>query len=187
MVEGIFPKGTGGFVQPEKVIDQLSIGPKMVVANFGCGHGYFTILTAKLVGPEGKIFAIDILKEALEAVGMRAKMENLANIEYVRANLEKLGSSKIGDGAVDMVIMANVLFQSQQKANILGEAKRILKSGGLAVVIDWDPSKSAMGPAESGWRLSREEMQKMVEADSFKLEKDIDAGFFHYGMIFIRQ
>ena len=183
-MEGVFPKGTGGFIQPEKVIQQMPIKLGMRIANFGCGHGHFTFIIAKMIGPEGKIYAIDILKEALQAVGGRAKIENLTNIELIRANLETAGSSTLDNNSMDMVLLINILFQSQKKEDIVKEARRVLKEGGDLVVIDWDPEASKMGPQEQGWRIEKEQMTKLVEEIGFKLDKSLDTGFFHYGFIF---
>jgi len=57
------------FLKPKAIIQELSSnffiknGDK--IAEFGCGSGYFTSLLAEKVGPEGRIFAIDILEDAI--------------------------------------------------------------------------------------------------------------------------
>jgi tRNA A58 N-methylase Trm61 len=61
------------FVDPARIISQVEVTTGATVADFGCGSGYFSFAFAKAVGAEGKVFALDILPSALEAVASRAK------------------------------------------------------------------------------------------------------------------
>ena len=122
-----YTPGRGGFMKPDAVIDNLDVQKDMQVADFGCGAGYFTIPLAMRVGKGGVVYAIDVQATALESVQGRAKMHSLLNIETIRANLEKEGGSGLKDNSVDMVILANILFQSRYKDAILKEAGRGLK------------------------------------------------------------
>jgi len=183
--------GTGGFMNPEKILLQIGLKEGITVADFGCGHGYFTIPAGKIIGGEGKVYAVDVLTECLEAIHSRAKLEGVINILTMRGNLEKLGGSGIKDGVVDLVLLHNVLFQSEKKADILKEADRVLKSGGNLVVIDWLPiaestgGTSFFGPQE-GWRISAEEAKKITQEEGLAFDRSLDAGEYHYGLIFIK-
>lgn len=177
----IFVPGTGGFLRPEDVLAQLDIYEGMKIADFGCGSGYFTIILAKRVGEKGTVSAVDVLESALNIVESKAKSEDIKNIKLIRANLEVVGSSKIENESQDMVLLANILFQSNKKEKILEEAKRVLKEGGDLVVIDWIPEKMK---SEQVFKLSKEEMKSLVEKMGFKFNKEFYAGGFHYGLLF---
>ena len=174
-------KGTGGFLEPEKVLEQLNIHKEMKVADFGCGHGYFAIPLAKRIAP-AQVYALDVLKEALEAVRSKAELEKITNIQTIRGNLEIAGGSKLEDNSMDLVLLANILFQSQRKSAIIQEAKRVLKNEGQLVLIEW-VANAPLAPKE-GWLISREEAQKLVEAEGLRFEKEFEVDNQHYGLIF---
>lgn len=175
------PEGTGGFLEPKKILEQLSLRDDMQVADFGCGHGYFSIPLAKMVN-QGVVYALDVVKEALQAVSSQAEIEGVSNIKPVRGNLEILGNSKLADKSMDLVILANILFQSQKKSAILKEAKRVLKEEGQLVVIEWIKG-SPLAP-KGGWLISKEEARKLVEAEGLILDKELTMDNQHYGMSF---
>lgn len=174
-------RGTGGFLKPKKILEQINIKETMEVADFGCGHGYFVIPLAKIVN-QGIVYALDILEEALEAVRGRAKLEAIFNIKTIRGNLEILGDSKLGDNSIDLVILANILFQSQKKSEIIKEAKRALKDTGELILIDWIAG-SSLAPKE-GWLISKEEAQQLVEAEGLTFDRELKMDSQHYGLVF---
>lgn len=108
------------------------------IADFGVGHGYFTIPLARAAGANGKVYAIDVQDAALDAVRSKAGFEHLLNIEYVRADLDLPGGSHLNDRYIDFVLIANVLFQVENKDMILREAWRILRPGGRLAMIEWN-------------------------------------------------
>jgi ubiquinone/menaquinone biosynthesis C-methylase UbiE len=174
--------GSGGFMNPDKIVEELNMRSGMIVADFGCGSGYFTIPIAKIIKNSGKIYAIDVLNEALENVLSKAKLYDLLNIKTVRANIETVGGSKIKDGSVDLAILANVLFQCNDHNSVLIEAKRILKSDGKIVIIDWIPKEVPLGPKYEHC-LNEEDIKKLSIKNGLKVTKKIDAGSQHYGMV----
>jgi len=176
--------GSGGFMNPDNIIAELGISSGMIVADFGCGAGYFTIPIAKIIKNSGKIYAIDVLSNALENISSKAKLYGLLNIETIRANIEVVGGTKIKDKSVDFVLLANVLFQCNDYDSVFGEAKRVLKNGGRIIVIDWIPKKVPLGPKFEHC-LSEDNVKKLAIKNGLKFTKKIDAGDHHYGMMFI--
>lgn len=174
-------ENTNGFLKPEEILSQLNIRDNMRVADFGCGGGFFSIPVSKLV-KRGQVFALDVIKENLEAVRSKAELEDVDNITTVHCNLEILGSSKIEDSSADLVILRNILFQSQKKEEILKEAKRVLKDDGQVVIIEW--MKGASMAPEEGWFISKDEIRNLVSGQELVLDKELSLDNQHYGLVF---
>jgi len=171
-----------GFLNIEKIVGQFDIRSNMVIADFGAGHGFFSVAFAKKVGPSGQVFAIDVLPQALEAIRSAAKLEGLFNIKIIRGDLEKPRGSALEDESCDVVFIANVLFQVSNKFGLINEAYRILKKDGELAVIEWRPY-IALGPQKER-RLSEEELKQLVMSKAFGEPKSIDASSHHYGFVF---
>jgi 2-polyprenyl-3-methyl-5-hydroxy-6-metoxy-1,4-benzoquinol methylase len=175
--------GSGGFIDPQKVAAGFGVTEGMRIADFGSGAGFFAIIIAKMLGDSGVVTAVDVMNNALDTLRAKAKMEGLSNIETVRSNLEVLGSSGLSNESQDMAILANILFQNKNKPSIIDESKRVLKPGGIIVVIDWRKGTGGFGPPDD-LRTDQEEMRQMILNHGFGHISDIDAGLFHYGMTF---
>lgn len=174
--------GSGGFLVPKIIIKDLEILKEgMSIADFGCGHGYFTLPLAEATGKEGKVFAVDVSPEALEVVNSKAKIDGFENIEIKRCNLEKEGSCNIKDGFCDVVFMTNLLFQTEKDDTIIREAKRMLKKGGYLVFIEWQPGVS-LGP--NGKRLKKEEAIDLFKKEDMSPEREFPTDNYHYGLVF---
>lgn len=171
----------GGFLNPETILEQIDIRGNMKVADFGCGHGYFSIPLAKVVG-QGRVYALDVMDKALESVTSKAKLEDVSNIETIRCNLEIPDGSKLKESSMDLIFLVNILFQSQKKPEILKEAKRVLKPSGQLVIIDWIVG-SSLAPKE-GWLISKEQAQSLAEAEGFGFDRELEMDHQHYGLMF---
>jgi ubiquinone/menaquinone biosynthesis C-methylase UbiE len=184
----ISPKILGGaeLVDADQILENLGLSEKMQVADFGCGgRAYFALHSAKLVGPNGLVYAIDILKANLQSVEDLARFYNLKNIKTIWADLEVLGSSKIPSNSVDLVIIANLLFQTRKHKEIFQEAHRVLKNEGKILLIEWKKTASPLGPPVE-MRVDPVQVKKMIQENNFKLEKEFDAGPYHFGMVLIK-
>lgn len=170
------------FLNPIQILGQLKLKKSMIGADFGCGTGGWAIPLAKML-EKGKVYAIDLLEEPLSVLESRAKSENIFNIQVVRSDLEREKGSKLQDSSVDLVLLSNLLFQVEDKVKILTEAKRVLKKGGKILVVDWKVNVP-VGP-ESG-RISADELKKTAEKLDLEVEKELEAGIYHYGLVLIK-
>jgi len=170
------------FVDPATVVGQLPVKPGDIVADFGCGAGYFSFEFAKRVGSEGTVYSFDILPAALEAVNSRAKTLGLSNLIVKRVNLELENGSTLGRESVDWVVLKDMLFQNKHKDAILREAARVLRSGGHALIMEWSPNQSFVGPDQE-LRISPDQMRDLVIQAGLAVEKELNVGGFHYAFL----
>jgi len=169
-----------GFLNPSEVLKKLELRENMIVADFGCGSGGWAIPLAKIL-EEGKIYAIDILEEPLSALRARVKIEKLFNIETRKADVEK-GTTLMSDSC-DLVLMSNLLFECENKKQVLEEGKRVLKKGGKILVVDWIKDNPLTPEIE--W-VDFEEIKKIAQDLNLKLEKEFEAGIYHWGLILVK-
>ncbi len=170
------------FSDPKKNIAELGLMPSMKVADLGAGSGFYTIEVAKLVGASGRVYAIDVERNLLDKIKRGASIAGMYNIEVVWGNVEKIGGTKLREALLDRVILSNTLFQIEEKNrdNLALEIKRIMKSGGKLMVIDWD----AGSPLSPKTLIPQMLAEGIFEKVGFTIEKSFDAGDHHYGIIF---
>ena len=171
------------FSAPEKNVEQLELQANQIVADFGAGSGAYTIAAAKILNGTGKVYAIDVQQDLLTRLENTCKEQHLGNVAYIWGNLEKLGGTKMRDASCDVVIVSNILFQAPDKKTIIEEARRILRQGGKLLIIDWTASFNSMGPTKEQV-FPEQEARMLVESSNFSFDKAINAGNFHYGLLF---
>jgi len=120
------------FFPPKKKVSKfLSVGS--VVADVGCGPGYFTIPMAELVGPTGKVYAVDSHPKSIEVLRAKSDARRLGSIvDAHTTSAANLGV--IPDQSVDFVFANGVLCCMVDHVGAVAEIKRILKPQGLAYV-----------------------------------------------------
>lgn len=170
------------FINPEAVVESIEIAPDNIVADFGCGSGFFSIAVAKKIGENGVVYSFDILPQSLESVASRAKAIGLTNIVTKRTNLEKKDGSRLPDKSCDWVILKDMLFQNKDKSAILKEAGRVLKDNGKILVIEWRADDNLIGP-DIRVRISREALTEIIQSVGMGVLRQISVSDFHYGLI----
>jgi ubiquinone/menaquinone biosynthesis C-methylase UbiE len=171
------------FVAPEIVISHFHIKDGDTVADFGAGSGYFLPELARRTGSHGRVYACEIQKVLVEKVGEQARQLGLSNIHPLWCDLEEPGGIKIKDDMVDVGLLANTLFQIQDKEVAVLEMGRTIRTGGRLIIIDWSDSFSGMGPT-ADHVITTEETTALLEAHHFVLEQTFPAGSHHYGLVF---
>jgi ubiquinone/menaquinone biosynthesis C-methylase UbiE len=171
------------FSDPQQNVAELGLFDGQIVADLGAGSGHYALLAAKAVAPTGRVFAVDIQKDLLSRLQKEAHKDHIRNIEVISGDLEKIGGTRLKEGSCDVVIASNILFMLEDKKSFLAEARRIVKSRGRLLVIDWTGSFSGMGPHQNNV-LYKDDCVKLVAAAGFTYDREIHAGDHHYGIIF---
>jgi len=163
---------------PEKVLEALGVQAGMTVADIGAGPGFYTLPAAKLVGPQGKLIALDIEPRMLERLHQRADEAGLCNVETLVAQEQRL---PLADAVVDVVLVANVLHEVRDKAVLLREVERVLRPGGTLGVVEWRKVEMEQGPSFA-IRISREQLVEALQATGFTEIEPFPVGPYHYGL-----
>lgn len=171
------------FSDPHDNVLQLGLREGMKVVDLGSGVGHHAIAAAHIVGDTGRVYAVDVQEEVLIHLADTAKKRGLKNMHTVWGNIEKLGGTKLKDHSVDAVMLANTLFQLEDKTRAVEEIKRILVSGGRLLVIDWAGSYGGIGPAEQHVVSEHMAEEFFITAGFHKL-KDFRSGQHHYSIVF---
>lgn len=171
------------FVSPETVVSHFHLRHGDKVGDFGSGTGHFASALSRLVGHTGKVYACEIQKNLVDTLSDKVRRERLGNVEVIWSDLEELGGSKIEDDTLDAALIANVLFQMDDKSTAIKEIYRTLRPGGKLFVIDWAESWGGMGP-QPGQILTESDVRDLCEAEGLTFERGFDAGDHHYGLSF---
>ena len=180
---------SGGFLEPERLVQYFGLEKGDYAADFGAGHGFFTMPMAREVGNGGKIYAFDIQKPVLEVIRAKARINHLLNIEIIWADLDEPGGSRLRDNFMDFVVIANILFQAEKKDIVMQEAYRILRAGGRMAAVEWDAPENIeksglrVGPP-ADFRLKKEQVKELALQAGFRLDREFEAGSHHYGLLF---
>lgn len=166
------------------LLEKAGIAENMKIADLGCGQsGYFALQAGKLIGQNGTIYAVDILKAALRSVESSAKLFGINNLKTIWADLETLGSTKIQKATIDLAMLNNILFQTQKPEITMQETARILKENGKLLVVDWRKIAVPFGPPVQD-RIDPTEIKQMAKKAGLTFKMEFDAGPYHYALIF---
>ena len=173
-------------VDPSVLFRKGQLQPGMHIADLGCGRtGHIVFPASEIIGEDGIIYAVDILKDALKMIRKRAKRSNIRNIHTVWADLEQVGHTSIPDSSLDVAYLTNTLYQSDNQQAIIKESSRLMKDKARFVVADWSNKNISFGPDE-GEYVDFENIKKLTKQEGFTVQEEFELGDYHTGIVFYR-
>lgn len=174
-------------VDPALLFEKAHIQPGMHVADFGCGRtGHLVFPVTKILGERGLVYAVDILKDALELVQKRAASTAIHTIHTVWSNIEQLGATAILPNSLDVVFIVNTLIHTDNRHAVLDEARRLLKDKARLVIVDWKQKGLQFSPDDERF-VDFADIKQWAQMHGYALQEEFEVGAYHHGMVFFKQ
>jgi len=120
---------------PERMLGPF-VHKSMTVLEPGCGMGFFTLPLAQMVGPEGRVLAVDLQPRMLSVLNRRAERVGLGDrIETRQAQPDSLGLEGL-DSQVDLAVALHMVHEVPDKAGFLGQVAAVLRPGGRLLIVE---------------------------------------------------
>lgn len=164
---------------PIKTLEALGLQNNDIVADIGCGIGYFTIPITDIVSRENKIFGLDTSEEMLEETEKRALLAEVSNVITINTKEYDL---KLPSESVTFALVVNVLHEIEDKNKFLIEVSRILKPEGKIAIIEWEKEIMDFGPPVDH-RLDKVELNEILTSNGFRLNNNMSFTNAFYGLV----
>jgi len=162
---------------PAVLFGRVGLRRGEVLADLGCGTGFFALPAAKSVGKQGRVLAVDKTPEMLNVLREKLKGVGTDNIEVIQADILSTGIEK---GTVDVAFMANTFHDVREGS--LKEVERMLRPSGRLVILDWKNVPTQAGPLLEA-RLSPEGVTAILKGRRWRIAEQFDMGSTHYVVV----
>ena len=159
------------------IIAFSEISDHHLVADIGCGPGFFTIPLAKALR-NGRLYALDIDDEMLAACRERVLEARLGNVEFGKYQEFQF---PLEEGSLNGAFLAYVVHASSDKPRFLEAFGRLLRPRGWCTVLEWRPKETAEGPPVER-RVDPAELWEMAEKPGFQFRNSRNLNDAQYMM-----
>jgi ubiquinone/menaquinone biosynthesis C-methylase UbiE len=154
--------------KPEQVIDALRVRRGQTVCDIGAGPGYFTLRLARRVGPNGRVYAVEVDPRILAALGERIARAGARQVTPVLALPD---DPLIPRGVCDLVLIVDTYHHFPDGPTYLRRLRDALAPGGRLVNIDFHKRPTPVGP-EMEHRIAREDFLRDARRAGLKVVEE---------------
>ena len=144
----------------EKLVEQLKLRPRDVVADIGCGTGYFCRRLAAKVGPHGRVLGVDIQPEMLNLLTNQMAAAGISNVVPVLGTITDPG---LLTNSVDLALMVDVYHEFDHPFEMMQAITRALKPGGRVVFVEFRAEDPRV-PIKEVHKMSEAQVKKEMAA-----------------------
>lgn len=159
---------------------ELKLRPGMTVCDMGCGNGYHTLPLAEMVGPEGKVLAVDAQPQMIEMLQQQLESHGLKNVQPI---LGLFHDPRLPANSCDMILLVDVYHEFSHPVEMLAAMRKALKPDGQLVLVEFRAEDEAV-PIKPEHKMSKAQIHKEMEANGFRLRREFDGLPWQHLMFF---
>jgi len=145
--------GRDAWQKPDKVVEALDLRAGQTVCDIGAGPGYFSFRLARVVGPGGRVYAVDVDARILDALRERIEKREVKNVTPV---LGTAADPLLPARACDLILIVDTYHHFPDRPAYLRRLVGLLKPAGRIANVDFHKRATPIGP-EIEHRVAREE------------------------------
>ncbi|OAI53411.1 hypothetical protein AYO46_03485 [Betaproteobacteria bacterium SCGC AG-212-J23] len=181
---GLESEGREVYEKRLAVVDAVDLKPGQAVADVGAGTGLFTRLFAARVGPQGRVYAVDIAKAFVDGNLQRARAARLDNVVGIVSTQTE---TRLEENSVELVFVCDAYHHFENPKAMLASIRRALRPGGTLVIVDYE----RIPGTSPDWvlkhvRAGKEEFQREIEAAGFGFAGEVKLMRANYFLRFTR-
>jgi ubiquinone/menaquinone biosynthesis C-methylase UbiE len=162
-------------LDPFRVLSHCPLTPRDVVADIGCGPGYFTLPLAKFL-IHGKVVAMDTSDEMVEACKGRMDAARLGNVDVLKCSEYEF---PVDPANMDGLFISVTLHHPEDRVRFLTAANEMLKPGGWCFIIEWQPHETESGPPQEV-RITTDQLKQIAVDSGLKVQSSINLNEDYY-------
>ena len=168
--------------EPDLALRLLKIPKGAVVGDVGAGSGYMSLRLARLVGAEGRVYAVDVQPGMLQLLQQNAAKAKLANVVPV---LGAVDDPRLPAGMLDVIIMVDVYHEFSEPQKMLQRMREALKPGGRLVLFEYKAENPEV-PILPLHKMTKAQVKAEVEPEGFKQQRVFDELPWQHLIVFTR-
>ena len=178
-------EGREVYEQRFAIVDAVALKPGQAVADVGAGTGLFTRLFAARVGPQGRVYAVDIAQEFVDGILKSARAAGLNNVTGI---VSTQVSTRLEEGSVDAVFISDAYHHFENPKAMLASIRYALRPGGTLVIVDYE----RVPGVSPNWVLNhvrggKDEFRPEIEAAGFRFVEEVKLMKENYFLRFSRE